>query len=838
MQVTQIEDRVTHAVIGGQGTQSFGIAQTAEFFHILSSTLYSRKEEAMVREILCNAWDAHIEAGKTDTPIQIKLDRETFSIRDFGKGIPPELIVQIYGTYGGSTKKDNGSVTGGFGLGSKSPFAYVDHFEVTSCHGGTKTIYQMSLSSAMVAGKPSIATIVSVPSDETGVTVTVKLKSPDDYHKIHDLVEAIASFGEISIELNGTINETIPFSKATNSYVILHNDKLPRQMSASTKGIYVRYGNVVYPVEEDARYSALYDSAIKFLRTMSTREHYSAHRNWSLFLIAKPDTISVTPSRESLSMTDHTAETLTNLLQEFVSQISTRFQPTIVQQSKELIQQLWLKVTPAKIFSFNELPRVKVGDRVHTKHSVIQDITEVSSAYMNNGYPAFEGFKEQDFTYRLNTMIETGFGHTPSMMAVRKMTKVMKGIGRDYASILPIRSVVYPIYRGLEKDPRMDSSRLTIYDRCTDRWGGKSEPGFTPFRKLNKMSLKQAVNLARGIVVITYNRMDVQDRVGRFPAMRHWFGSIEGIYVYTVPRHSKKTQDARDYWEKTGLFIIDLTKRHSWEPADITEPVAALSTPTPKKIGLPILGAALNKALGHMNHRTFSGNRIHEDKVARIQMPEVVVRIPYVNESWVDLRDDKIDSRCTEVIARNWGDVCGVTTTATQLEKFVKMGSKKIQEFLEEKLIKEFNNNHRIKRYFLWSIEEQGRTSDWFGYDKASYSAFYNLLQNDPILRVQFGLPDPLPAYEKNMVFLYHNLVTGYNRRHNDVMTGLDKLVVSWGVEPKAKLLAERLLKSKLIPVINFSQTALLLLTPDQFGRQTQTKRQQIRDLILSALEG
>jgi len=40
------------------------------------------------------------------------------------------MMGPLYGTYGGSDKKNNGTETGGFGLGCKSPFAYGDHFEV------------------------------------------------------------------------------------------------------------------------------------------------------------------------------------------------------------------------------------------------------------------------------------------------------------------------------------------------------------------------------------------------------------------------------------------------------------------------------------------------------------------------------------------------------------------------------------------------------------------------------------------------------------------------------------------------------------------------------------
>ncbi|MCO6439924.1 MAG: hypothetical protein J5I81_02320 [Nitrococcus mobilis] len=39
------------------------IKATAQMFKILSSQIYNEKELAIVRELLANAWDAHVSAG-------------------------------------------------------------------------------------------------------------------------------------------------------------------------------------------------------------------------------------------------------------------------------------------------------------------------------------------------------------------------------------------------------------------------------------------------------------------------------------------------------------------------------------------------------------------------------------------------------------------------------------------------------------------------------------------------------------------------------------------------------------------------------------------------------
>ena len=176
MEVTNVMDHVTHAIVSPGQSRSFQVSDNAEFFHIISDALYSDKPLAVVREILCNAWDAHIENGLTEIAVEVNINDEYMTFTDFGVGIADNMIEEIYGTFGNSTKQHDGNQTGGFGLGSKAPFCWAEHFEVTSNHMGVKTIYSMAKSSAMVGGKPSITPLVSILTDDTGISVKVETK--------------------------------------------------------------------------------------------------------------------------------------------------------------------------------------------------------------------------------------------------------------------------------------------------------------------------------------------------------------------------------------------------------------------------------------------------------------------------------------------------------------------------------------------------------------------------------------------------------------------------------------------------------------------------------------
>jgi hypothetical protein len=123
-------------------TRDFGIdAEDAQGLTILlRDTLYEDKILAPIREYITNAFDATEEKFPTKvfnrpTAIHIKLpnsDMPQFSVRDFGHGLTEDEINNIYTRYGKSTKRDSNTVTGCFGIGSKSYAAYTDKATIVS----------------------------------------------------------------------------------------------------------------------------------------------------------------------------------------------------------------------------------------------------------------------------------------------------------------------------------------------------------------------------------------------------------------------------------------------------------------------------------------------------------------------------------------------------------------------------------------------------------------------------------------------------------------------------------------------------------------------------------
>lgn len=301
MEVSQIQGLDTHAVIGGGKAQAFEISQSAEFFTVLSDTLYRDKKRAVIREVICNAWDAHIVTNQQDRYVEVSLTETELVIQDFGSGIPHEKIGPIYCRYGASTKVADENQTGGFGLGSKAPFAYSDHFSVTSCHASVRSVYAISRGGAETDGKPDFRRMVNVPTDESGVTVSIPLRSGSDKSDFEKIIRAVAYQGGMKVRLNGQDLEHVDYTemRKLGFGVICH--------SSLTEGhIYVLYGTVLYPLSTT-------DHDLLTMKGKLDGLIYGLSAHTSIVLVAPANSVGVTPSRESLSYTDRTKENLLKL---------------------------------------------------------------------------------------------------------------------------------------------------------------------------------------------------------------------------------------------------------------------------------------------------------------------------------------------------------------------------------------------------------------------------------------------------------------------------------------------------------------------------------------------
>lgn len=204
-------DQVTRSLVTSevQGQASFAISSThqTEIMVILRDSLYSNKILAVIREYCANAWDAHVCAGKGDTPIKVTLPtmlEPVFTVRDYGYGLSEEDVLQVYTQYGASSKRNSNEVVGALGIGSKSAFCYTDQFTVTSWHNGLKSVYIATLDSSNIGVMQKFAEL-PCGEDESGVQIQVAVSTQNILEFRRYAAKALAFFTpppDMNVELD------------------------------------------------------------------------------------------------------------------------------------------------------------------------------------------------------------------------------------------------------------------------------------------------------------------------------------------------------------------------------------------------------------------------------------------------------------------------------------------------------------------------------------------------------------------------------------------------------------------------------------------------------------
>lgn len=196
--VTKHEEAIQSAKME---TNQASIEMTPEMYDMLSSKVYSNKVLAVVREIICNARDAQKEAG-IDKEVLVHLPNKLepyFSVRDYGTGLSHDMVMNLYLSYGKSTKASSNDLIGGLGIGSKSPLAYTDSFIVESFYNNVKRTYSVFKDK----GIPCVSKLSEKITDEpNGLHVKVSVKEYDNRSFINE-AEAFLKYFDYPVKVVG-----------------------------------------------------------------------------------------------------------------------------------------------------------------------------------------------------------------------------------------------------------------------------------------------------------------------------------------------------------------------------------------------------------------------------------------------------------------------------------------------------------------------------------------------------------------------------------------------------------------------------------------------------------
>ena len=156
-------------------------------FEILRSKIYKNAIGAICREISSNSRDANRETLRGHVPIKIIIhDDMSFGgyssmhieFSDDGPGISPDRMTNVFCRYAKSTKRDDNTQTGGFGLGAKTPFAYTDMFTIITRCEGVKYTYSAYIDESR-RGKIALISSEQVPDEENGTSILVPMRPSD-----------------------------------------------------------------------------------------------------------------------------------------------------------------------------------------------------------------------------------------------------------------------------------------------------------------------------------------------------------------------------------------------------------------------------------------------------------------------------------------------------------------------------------------------------------------------------------------------------------------------------------------------------------------------------------
>ena len=181
----------------------FSIADPAFIFDLLRNKIYSNPIAAVCRELTCNALDAHREVGTGEVPVVVNLPNHQepyFKVKDFGPGISPERIDDIYLKYAASTKRNTNDQIGAFGIGAKSPFSYSDSFTIVTNVNGKCYNYAAFIDESRI-GK-LILLSESETADPNGTEIIVPVK-PADFSNFVSSVEKCTRHWKVKPKFTG-----------------------------------------------------------------------------------------------------------------------------------------------------------------------------------------------------------------------------------------------------------------------------------------------------------------------------------------------------------------------------------------------------------------------------------------------------------------------------------------------------------------------------------------------------------------------------------------------------------------------------------------------------------
>jgi len=296
----------------------FSIDANSTIMDILSTKIYVNKELAFIREIMCNAYDAHVERKCENIPIKVTINHDSILIQDYGFGLHHDDIIGLYTTYGSSSKKGDNQFTGSMGIGCKSPLAYTDSFSVCSIFDGIKSTYYIFKDAKNYPRCQLISQVES--TEETGLTVNI----PIDYNFLYGEqyikhvgyffeVEPIFYIGDVLTQIGNYKNDTVEihsdsfirFSKLEKTNLCLNSNVITFKFKNVIYDLTVKHGKTDLSVLFGEKYNKIFNYYDR-----DSLEYY-------LIEVLDDKECQFNPGRELLEITDNCYNNIVNFIDNY-----------------------------------------------------------------------------------------------------------------------------------------------------------------------------------------------------------------------------------------------------------------------------------------------------------------------------------------------------------------------------------------------------------------------------------------------------------------------------------------------------------------------------------------
>lgn len=254
MKIDQNRFKNTSDFQGESGSATLNMENLSLFIdHMISN--YNNAELATLREWVSNGYDSHMASGQTK-PVEVSLPTTlspTLAVRDYGLGMSAEDVKRIYLDFGSSTKRDDNTGIGGFGIGGKSALAIASQYTMETVKDGLKNTFFFERSPR--GGVDFKRVLKDIPTDEpNGVLVKVAVDRVDQFSE-KNVNRVLAGWSNSQVKLtNGKKFFSIPDSSIRSEFLV--NNGFKQKMDEHGEAVLDENGDPV--LEEDIRSVASY----------------------------------------------------------------------------------------------------------------------------------------------------------------------------------------------------------------------------------------------------------------------------------------------------------------------------------------------------------------------------------------------------------------------------------------------------------------------------------------------------------------------------------------------------------------------------------------------------